>query len=641
MPAQGLSGGRRHAGACPMVTPRKALVKPRVVSSETGNVLLLEDVVETALASAAAVVELVGQRGSGKSTSLAHLASLPCAERLHLIDDVRIADLQKAPRDRLVVYTTDVPVARAELRYELAPWSDDDLIEYLLATHPGRCASVMARFSADMDRGSLQGTPALCCLVAEQMARDERIQDVRTAVRRAIVQQAADQRAGEEQTLEDARFHALARTLNNNPDLVQGRAHRMAKLGVGRSFMQLLKHPFVQLLLAADRVVVTLKRPRMPFPTLRFPHNLVLEIARLVQEDRAAQAALRELAAGGTKAALPMVASILHAAIPPWRPDPHCSYLQDAYLPDAQWQSISLAQANLRETDLRRSDLQDADLKGACLFKANLSSVRADNACLAKAQARGANFAKANLRRAQLSAGEFLQAKFAGAVLDDAVAHDADFQEADLRGASLRRGKLDGSRFGEAKLSDADFRDANLQDAILSDLDLRDVLLEGANLKGANLSRCNLEFVALPQARLSGANLSGAYLTGSQMPVADFRHAKLYGAGLADVDWEGADLRSADLRKCSFHLGSSRSGLVGSPYPGHGSRTGFYTDDFDDQSYKSPELIRKANLCGADLRGAQIEGVDFYLVDLRGARYDPEQEEHLRRCDAILNGQPT
>jgi uncharacterized protein YjbI with pentapeptide repeats len=48
------------------------------------------------------------------------------------------------------------------------------------------------------------------------------------------------------------------------------------------------------------------------------------------------------------------------------------------------------------------------------------------------------------------------------------------------------------------------------------------------------------------------------------------------------------------------------------------------------------EAIRKANLCGADLRGALVAGVDFYLVDLRGAKYDSDQEAHFRQCDAIL-----
>ena len=86
----------------------------------------------------------------------------------------------------------------------------------------------------------------------------------------------------------------------------------------------------------------------------------------------------------------------------------------------------------------------------------------------------------------------------------------------------------------------------------------------------------------------------------------------------------------------SFHLGSSRSGLVGSPIACEGSRTGFYTDDYDDQDIKPAEEIRKANLRGADLRGANIEGVDFYLVDLRDAKYTRDQAEHFRHCRAIL-----
>ena len=54
------------------------------------------------------------------------------------------------------------------------------------------------------------------------------------------------------------------------------------------------------------------------------------------------------------------------------------------------------------------------------------------------------------------------------------------------------------------------------------------------------------------------------------------------------------------------------------------------------RGFQLPEEIRKANLCGADLRGAKIGRVDFYLVDLRGARYDKIHHEHLLRCGAIL-----
>jgi uncharacterized protein YjbI with pentapeptide repeats len=120
------------------------------------------------------------------------------------------------------------------------------------------------------------------------------------------------------------------------------------------------------------------------------------------------------------------------------------------------------------------------------------------------------------------------------------------------------------------------------------------------------------------------------------MPAAKFRYADLALTGLADIDWPQADLRDAELRGATFHMGSSRSGLVGSPLASEGSRTGFYTDEYHEQEFKSPEEIRKANLCGADLRGARIDNVDFYLVDLRGARYTAEQEAWLRASGAIL-----
>ncbi len=133
--------------------------------------------------------------------------------------------------------------------------------------------------------------------------------------------------------------------------------------------------------------------------------------------------------------------------------------------------------------------------------------------------------------------------------------------------------------------------------------------------------------------RISAAPL----LTCSRMPDANFVGADLRAAWLAEIDWPGACLRDADLRGVNFHLGSTRSGMVDSPIPCEGSRTGFYTEDFLDREVKPAEEIRKANLRGADLRGADIRDVDFYLVNLRDARYTADQAEHLRRCQAILD----
>src|SRR3712207_4974401 len=94
----------------------------------------------------------------------------------------------------------------------------------------------------------------------------------------------------------------------------------------------------------------------------------------------------------------------------------------------------------------------------------------------------------------------------------------------------------------------------------------------------------------------SRADLTGSLLTGSRLTDAKFQAAVLVETGLAETDWPDADLRDADLTDASFHLGSSRGGLVGSTVPCEGSRTGFYTDDYCEQDYKSPEEIRKACL---------------------------------------------
>ena len=106
-------------------------------------------------------------------------------------------------------------------------------------------------------------------------------------------------------------------------------------------------------------------------------------------------------------------------------------------------------------------------------------------------------------------------------------------------------------------------------------------------------------------ADFSQAHMENALLTASSMHGANFQGAVLRGCGLADIDWEGADLREADFRGSTFHMGSTRSGLVGSDLPCEGSRTGFYTDDYHDREFKDPRDIRKASLCNADLRAAR------------------------------------
>ncbi|MGB7345565.1 MAG: pentapeptide repeat-containing protein, partial [Pirellulaceae bacterium] len=184
---------------------------------------------------------------------------------------------------------------------------------------------------------------------------------------------------------------------------------------------------------------------------------------------------------------------------------------------------------------------------------------------------------------------------------------------------------------------------ATLVNADFSGVTFQNVKLEAVNIDGCDfrglrsIGKLNLGGIQAGKAAFAGAKLVDSDWTGSILRTCDFAGADLSGARLAEIDWEDCDLRDVDLRGATFHMGSTRCGMVGSPYPSHGTRTGFYTDEYDEQYFQNPETIRKASLVGADLRGACLLGVDFYLVDLRGAKYDRIIHNHLVSTGAILD----
>lgn len=605
-------------------------MRPRVVSPWTGESLLLEDVIETHLAAGThSLIEVIGGRCAGKSSALAHLASLDIAQQLHLLDEPAAADLRAAPTDQLVVVATRKPLDLTRLSYRLALWSKDELIEYTFTQHRNECASVMARLADAY--GLLEGIPVLSCAVCDCLAADETLLDLRLAIRRAL----ADE-VGEADTA-SVQSYATALLLRKQ-HLAEAGLQDLVRRKVSPRILCVLGARSTKLSLAADQIVSRIKNDsEQPFPSTTIPRDLIAEVARGVVDDFLAQQKLNACIDDEATPFVPMVASVLFAIDSAWRTSDHqIQTLSGGYFPGAKWQEAVLDNVDLRGADLSRSDLRHASLRAARLSDAVLTRSRLTNANLAGAVASSTNFSGADLDLADLSGGRFRQADFSRASLEDSTAVEAHFTGANFTDASLRMANLEGSLFRGAILEGTDFEGANLCLADLQGADLQMARFCGADLSGADLRNCNLEFLQVIDAIFSEADLSDAYLTGSIMPRASFRHARLNRAGLAHVEWEDADLRDADFRECSFHLGSSRSGLVGSPYPCHGSRTGFYTDDYDAQPYKAPEEIRKANLCGADLRGAMIEGADFYLVDLRGAKYETDQAAYFRQCDAIL-----
>ncbi|MGA2257919.1 MAG: pentapeptide repeat-containing protein [Thermoguttaceae bacterium] len=611
-----------------MIQPDRAPVKPRVISPETGDVIPLEDI----FLESGGVIEIVGGLGAGKTTALAHLAATaPTDLRVVYLDNASIALVVEAARSAMVVFTSQgsrsLPGA---VSYRVAPWGNDELMEYLLARHPLQSRSVWARLQAVPDRHLPRGLPELWRIILDRMAEDEFLTSVTEALRRELHRglPEASQRTGAEQ-------YCLAELTKLSEQAAKCHLG-LQRQHIDASALRLLRHDAVRLTLATDRLVWLLES-EFGDRTLeyRLPRELVKSAAATVSSKAIEN--LSRWIAGDRKVCHPMAASLLHATGRGWIPDRDpLPWLSGAYVDGATWKGVNFAGAKIEESDLSRSDLTEAILDHAMAARADFSRAVLNRASLIKIQAAGVDFSMAALTSINARSAIFCNANFTGADLTGACLARADFHNAMLTNARLVQVDLSYAILTDAQIDDADFSSADLRWSILNGLALRNAQLTGAVFSHAFLEECDLEGVDLPTAKFAEAHLQGALLTGSRMSGADFSSADLRGARLADIDWEGASLRAADLRNCTFHLGSSRSGLVNSPIAGEGNRTGFYGDEFDQQTYRSPEEIRKANLCGADLRGANLDKTDFYLVDLRGAKYTPSQFEHLRRCGAIL-----
>ncbi len=607
----------------------RAPVRPRIISPETGEAIPLDEKIGQLIQEGRhKLVGLVGGPGSGKTTALRHLAAIlpPWAlAQVRLVDDPRgYADIVAlGGRDRHFVISAggQLPSAARQVIYSLASWSQDDVIEYLLSAHWDRCASVMSRLKASNDRGFLKGIPELWTVVLDRMARDESIVDVRAALRCELAEW-YDQHPRERAVAEDTCLTGFGRSSNQVVSLPFSALFRgiSNEARLAEKMNRLIRHRPVGLLLAADRIkgIAESGHAESAF-TRQFPHDLVEEAALMIAGNTPALQHLSNwLSRSEHRAVHPMAASLLHAATLGWRPGSEWRpRLKGAYLAQATWSGLNLAGVDLESADLKEADLSSANLEKACASRAR--------------------FQRANLQGALLNSWVAVSADLSGADLRSVQAVNANFVQANLAGARLIEANLWKANLQGANIDDADFTGANLEDARLNGLKLRRAQFDCARFGGADLCDCDLEEMMLTVPDFHDADLFRAQLTGSRMQEANFVGANLRGTGLAEIDWPGADLHDADLRCASFHLGSSRSGLVRSPIACEGSRTGFYTDDYDDQDIKSAEEIRKANLRGADLRGANIEGVDFYLVDLRDAKYTREQAAHFRHCRAILD----
>lgn len=612
------------------------------IGGASGEPVLLEELVADMLARGArGHLHLVGPSGSGRTTALRHLSQcFGTRDDLVLLDDVEV--LEVTPSAVLVsTGTTRFPHGE---HWRIAPWSDDERIEYLLARHRAACGSVLARCRGALAWLDLQGHAALWSACLDELARDTESEDLTTVFTRIL-----------ERALDAAPDHAQLR-----PALLAGLWHgeRSEDLIRARS----LRHGGGALLRAAREVpsaalclgAIVAQRELLHDPPCleawqrRWRAEAIEVVATIFPFGEGALARVEQATQHESAAIRFKALAVLHLL--DQSRSARALLSSDRSAAHKQWCGVCLAGIALPAARLMGWTLQWCSLRGADLQGAHIESVDADASDFSRARMQEAGWWTASASRSDFTHTEAWRAVFVQCVLrrsswrhadlrsslwEEVDARNSRFEAADLNGAELvdcdlfaaQLGSVDlsGALFERCHLSTCDFRAARMEGTVFRSCRLRRAEWSGAVARGVELRECNLE---------------AADLTGSVLKVSSFQGSSLADAGLADVSWVGCDLRDVDFSDASFHLGSTRSGLlVGAP-PSWGTRTGFYPRDDGLDSSARPEQIRKADLRECDLRGAQVDRCDFYLVDLRGARLSASQVEHLRSCKAILDREP-
>jgi uncharacterized protein YjbI with pentapeptide repeats len=612
-------------------TPAFAIVRPRVIAKRTGESRLLDEIVgEIFEEFGSGFVRLTGGPGSGKSIALAHLAAaFSYNDQIQFLDEPTPQQLAKCSSDVMVVAAMTSGDGR-NLELALQPWGIDELIEYLLVEHHDACGSVIERLGTS---ARYQWLPQVAAIVLDRFAADRSLNGPVDALLQHLDEQLPT--PSQKQT---ASQYALA-MFGWDETLIATASKKLAKADIPQAARKLLRHDMVQLPLAAERLKSLISNGYFGDLVHRLPWKLIKLVGRRCEDaPQAIDRLVKLLESRRAEEAHAMAASVLLAADASWRLLERSKpwRLQHGLFRNARWPKVNLRKGVLDFCVFIQADLEAANFTHASMERANFDGARLTRAEMFGVRAAGATFQRADLSKADLMESALCRVDFSAATMTECRLVSCDLTQANFTSANLQCANVSKARLLDAILEDTDMSGSILRQTDLSGVDLRRVTLNDADMEEALLKNAQLEDLHIAKAKLQRANLAGAHLTGSCLPGADLRGAKLSGAGLAEIDWEGADLRGADLRNSTFHMGSSRSGLVNSPYPCEGSKTGFYSDDYEDMTFKRPEEIRKANLCEADLRGVRADKVDFYLVDLRGAKMDRDVRDQARATGAIL-----
>ena len=298
----------------PTVKPALAIVRPRARVSRTGEIGLLEEIVEEiANEYGSGFIRLTGGPGSGRSTALAHLAAIfSYNENITFLDNPTPEQLEACSSDSITIAAMQSGDGR-NMELALQPWGMDELIEYMLAEHHDDCGSIIARLGTEAKRG---WCPQLAAIVMDQFAADYELHDASDAIVvhvHTLLPSLRQQNAATE--------YALAILVGGSKALAKATA-KLTQSGCIAEAISLLRHKLVQLPLAASRIIGLLHEGYSADLENQLPFELIELLGWQCAASPVALEQLRKaMALRRAELAHPMAASILLIAEPSWRPE--------------------------------------------------------------------------------------------------------------------------------------------------------------------------------------------------------------------------------------------------------------------------------------------------------------------------------
>jgi len=286
--------------------------------------------------------------------------------------------------------------------------------------------------------------------------------------------------------------------------------------------------------------------------------------------------------------------------------------------------------------DLDGCDFSGDDFTGTLLNGASLSGVQFDDANLSATNFYGATLTNADLTGATVtSTTVFVFADVGGADFTSVAFPAAgEINDAFGRCTAIWTGTRftdtgPGINLGTCDLTGSDLTGTDLGRAWLADADLTGAIglnttLErctatwtGAQVPGIDLSGCSLRTSNLSATNLTGADLQGADLTGANLSFADLSGANLSSADLSFVTFEHADL--AGVLSFRTTIGRETANYRWAQVPG----LDFEMLDLRGTAFTGANLaganLRVAYLAHVDLSGANLVGADLYNANALGA----------------------